>query len=487
MNRSHGVMKGEPTPTRGFKVVQGEPEGPLDDRAARSMQRVMGFSLFMWGNDDARGRDNYRLMLEGAKYFDRNGFEAVWTPERHFHAFGGPYPNPSVTGAALAAVTERIGIRAGSCVSPLHHPVRIAEEWAVVDNLSNGRVAIAFASGWQLNDFVLRPENHANNKRVMFEQIDLVRRLWRGEKIPFRNPVGEEVAIQTLPRPVQPELPFWVTTAGNPDTYRQAGELGANVLTHLLGQTVEELAGKVAMYREARATAGHHPATGRVTLMLHTFVGDDDDDLRELIRRPMKEYLRSSLKLVLDSNWLSPAFKRPAGARKPQDVDLRHLPANEIEAMLDVAFERYFETSGLFGTPATCARMVERCQRAGVDEIACLLDFGVPTERVMASLPGLSQVRERAKANPVSEQRSTPDSVVFGNGSSSTASPTEAPPIYSFLTKLRDRDIQVWAEGDRLRCSVPPGTLTPELRDELQQHKNEVLKFLRSAGALAGQ
>ena len=55
------------------------------------------------------------------------------------------------------------------------------------------------------------------------------------------------------------------------------------------------------------------------------------------------------------------------------------------------------------------------------------------------------------------------------------------------LTKLRDRDIQVWAEGDRLRCSAPPGTLTPELRDELQQHKDEVLKFLRSAGALARQ
>ena len=201
----------------------------------------------MWGNDDAPGRDKYRLMLEGAKYFDRNGFEAVWIPERHFHAFGGPYPNPSVTGAALAAVTENIGIRAGSCVSPLHHPIRIAEEWAVVDNLSNGRVGLAFASGWQANDFVLRPENYANSKGVMLEQIDQVRRLWRGEKVSLRNALGQDVAIGTLPRPVQAELPFWVTTAGNPDTYRQAGELGANVLTHLLGQSVDEVAGKIAI------------------------------------------------------------------------------------------------------------------------------------------------------------------------------------------------------------------------------------------------
>jgi natural product biosynthesis luciferase-like monooxygenase protein len=387
------------TLARGFKVVI---QGGVDDYfapAARVDGRPLGFSLFMWGNDDAPGRDKYRLMLEGAKYFDRNGFEAVWTPERHFHAFGGPYPNPSVTGAALAAVTERIAIRAGSCVSPLHHPVRIAEEWAVVDNLSNGRVALAFASGWQPNDFVLRPENHAEAKRVMLEQIDQVRRLWRGESVPFRGPLGKDVPVQTLPRPVQRELPFWVTTAGNPETWRQAGALGANVLTHLLGQTVDEVAGKIALYRAARAAAGHDPAAGRVTLMLHTFVGEDDAEVRELVRQPMKGYLRSSLKLAFDFAWSFPAFKRPGGpAAKPQDVDLRSLPDSEIDAMLDFAFERYFETSGLFGTPATCARMVERCKRAGVDEIACLLDFGVPTEQALASLPHLNRVRERANA-----------------------------------------------------------------------------------------
>lgn len=388
------------TLARGFKVViQGEVDNYFSPDAELA-SLPLGFSLFMWGNDDAPGRDKYRLMLEGAKYFDRNGFEAVWTPERHFHAFGGPYPNPSVTGAALAAVTENIGIRAGSCVSPLHHPIRIAEDWAVVDNLSNGRVALSFASGWQPNDFVLRPENHANNKGVMLEQIDQVRRLWRGEKVSFRNPLGQDVAIETLPRPVQAELPFWVTTAGNPDTYRQAGELGANILTHLLGQSVEEVAGKISIYRQARAAAGHDPATGRVTLMLHTFVGDDDGEVRELVRQPMKDYLRSSLKLLLDFAWSFPAFKRPGGgAEKPQDVDLRNLPPSEIEALLEFAFERYFETSGLFGTPSTCAGMVKRCKRAGVDEIACLLDFGVPTDRILASLPYLNQVREEANSN----------------------------------------------------------------------------------------
>ena len=129
--------------------------------------------------------------MDGARFADEHGFKAVWTPERHFHAFGGLYPNPAVTGAAVAAVTERVEIRAGSVVLPLHHPARVAEEWAVVDNLSGGRVGISVASGWQPNDFLLRPENFKEAKAVMFREIKTLQALWRGVKrLRFRAPRG---------------------------------------------------------------------------------------------------------------------------------------------------------------------------------------------------------------------------------------------------------------------------------------------------------
>src|SRR2546425_3309281 len=114
----------------------------------------MHFSLFYFASGGSEQRaDQYRLLLDGARFADRHGFKAVWTPERHFHSFGGLYPNPSVVGAAIAAVTENVQVRAGSCVSPLHHPLRIAEEWSVVDNISHGRVGISFATGWHDRDF----------------------------------------------------------------------------------------------------------------------------------------------------------------------------------------------------------------------------------------------------------------------------------------------------------------------------------------------
>ncbi len=390
------------TLTRGFKVVvYKEDRGAEKAAATRKIQsQSMQFGLFMWGNDDAPGSSKYKLMIEGAKYFDENNFDAVWTPERHFSAFGGPYPNPAVTSAAIAAITKNIKIRSGSIVSPLHHPIRIAEDWAVVDNLSDGRVGLSFAAGWQPNDFVIKPENHKNNKAVMLEQIETVKKLWRGEKVAFENPMGQMVDIATLPRPVQKELPVWLTTAGNPESYRQAGATGVNVLTHLLGQSVEEVTEKIRIYREARKEAGLDPAAGQVTLMLHTFVGESDDDVRELVREPMKDYLRSAMKLVLDFAWSFPAFKRPGGADStPADIDLKSLTEEETDTILNFAFDRYYETSGLFGTVETCSKMIDRCKAAGVDEIACLLDFGVATEHVMNGLPLLKEVRDIANSH----------------------------------------------------------------------------------------
>ncbi len=392
---------------RGFKVVLYVDRKQDDTQGftrAAGPAKPMDFGIFLWGNDDSSAQGKYDLMLESAKFADERGFKFVSTPERHFHAFGGPFPNPSVTGAALAAVTKQVEIRAGSCVLPLHPPIRVAEEWSVVDNLSRGRVGLAFASGWQPNDFVIRPQGFKDAKRQMFEAIETVRKLWRGESVSFENPFGDMVETSVLPRPVQPELPVWVTSAGNVETYEMAGRAGANLLTHLLGQSLEEMAEKIRAYREARRKAGFDPATGKVTLMLHSCVGESDEEVRERVRQPMKDYLSSSISLIKGFAWSFPAFKRPKGTDERDDISLDHLSEEEMDALLDHAFERYYETSGLFGTPQNCVQMVDRVRAAGVDEIACLVDFGMSVEDVRRGLPGLAQVMQEANRTHGSEQ-----------------------------------------------------------------------------------
>ena len=376
--------------TRGFKVVVHAGDVLPSAAYAQSLtaSKPLDFSLFYFSADQGEDPQNkYRLLTEGAKFADEHGFAAVWTPERHFHNFGGLYPNPSVTSAALAMITKNVQLRSGSVVAPLHSPVRIAEEWSVVDNLSNGRAAVSFASGWMPEDFVIRKDTFADRKKLMMESLDQVRRLWRGEAVSLPGPLGEEVSVKTLPRPIQKDLPVWITTAGNPETFAMAGRAGACVLTHLLGQSLAEVAAKIAAYRKAWTEAGHE-GRGWVSLMLHTFVAESEEVARRETEQPLKSYLRTSADLLKKYSWTFPAFKKEV-----KDVSFGDLPQDELEAVLDHAFDRYFESSGLFGTPEGCRKMVDGLKAHDVDEVACLIDFGIPVDAVLDNLPHLEELR----------------------------------------------------------------------------------------------
>jgi natural product biosynthesis luciferase-like monooxygenase protein len=338
------------------------------------------FGLFYFADDTGPDPDGYRLLLSGARFADTHGFTSVWMPERHFHEFGGQYPNPAVTAAAVAAVTDNVAIRAGSVVAPLHHPIRIAEEWSVVDNISGGRVGLSLASGWHVVDFVLRPENYENRKEILADNVDTLRRLWRQEAVEFVDGVGNLAAVRSYPAPVRPELPMWITSSGSPDTFRLAGQLGTGVLTHLLGQTVDDLATKVAEYRKCHAES--HDGPGHVVLMLHTFLGADRDVVREVVRQPFCDYLRSSFGLVV----------RAAGELLP-GVDPDAMDPADVEFLVSNSFDRYFETGGLFGTVEDGIAMVRSLSEVGVDEIACLIDFVPDVDTVLHSLDYLDALR----------------------------------------------------------------------------------------------
>jgi natural product biosynthesis luciferase-like monooxygenase protein len=348
-------------------------------------QKEMLFSLYYFGEYEAEfSNDKYDLLFEGSRFADQHDFTAVWIPERHFHSFGGFSPNPSVLGAALAKETERIQIRAGSTVLPLHHPIRVAEEWSVVDNLSKGRVGIAFASGWHANDFVFAPESYGNHRELMFEGIEVVRKLWHGDSVQFQDGAGKNIDIKIFPMPVQSDLPTWLTIVNNPETYIKAGEIGAGILTNLMGQTIEDLASNIALYRKSLSEHGYAPESGQVAVLLHTFVGNDDALTREKARAPFCNYLNSSVGLfknLIKSQGLA--------------VDLDRLTEEDKNYILATAYERYVQSSALIGTPESCSKIIDNLMAAGVDEVGCFIDFGIDSDSVLEHLPYLNMLRER--------------------------------------------------------------------------------------------
>lgn len=338
------------------------------------------FSVYFFSSNDRNGfGDRYRFILDVARFIDERGFRAIWTPERHFQEFGGSFPNPSVLSAALAVTTRNLHLRAGSVVLPHHHPVRVAEEWALVDQLSGGRVGICLATGWHKGDFVFHPDLYDNRREYTFDHIETLRALWRGEQAEFPGPDGRTLKVRTYPSPVQPQLPLWLVHTSNPQTWVQAGRSGLNVLTLL--DSWERLAENVQAYRSARAEAGLDPAAGTVTVGLHTFVGDDEEEVRRVVHDPVRSYLSSFV-----------TQKRNDAA---VDGTSSTMSDSEQKALVDVAAEDFYQRRSLLGTPDKCAKVVQRLTDIGVSEIACLVDFGVPFETVLRMLPNLDALRAR--------------------------------------------------------------------------------------------
>ncbi|MCC5667840.1 LLM class flavin-dependent oxidoreductase [Nostoc sp. CHAB 5784] len=344
----------------------------------------MDFSLFYFDGDGSVARPHqYQLLIESAKFADQNGLTAIWTPERHFHAFGGLYPNPALTSAAIAMITKQVQLRAGSFVLPLHDPVRATEEWAVVDNLSQGRVAIAFASGWTVDDFVLAREPHVNRKAIMWRDLEVMRKLWRGESVERQDATGKVFSVKTLPRPVQAELPIWITCQ-SPETFVEAGKLGAHVLTSLLGGTLDDIAPKIKLYRNSLKKHGHNPQGGKVALMIHTFLGDNLNDVKEKVTQPFCNYLKTHYELI-------ESLAKSMGLK----VSLKNFSEDDIDSILQFGVEGFMKGRSLIGTPDSCRPFVEQIRAAGVDEIACLIDFVQDYDLVMDSLPFVSQLRQQ--------------------------------------------------------------------------------------------
>ena len=126
--------------------------------------------------------------------------------------------------------------------------------------------------------------------------ISEVRELWRGNSIVRRNGIVVDVNISVLPRPIQKELPVWLTTSGRRG-FEFAASLGVNVLTSLISQSTIELADNITLYRETLAKCGHDPSLFNVTVVIHTLVAETESAALAASREPLRRYLASHAQL----------------------------------------------------------------------------------------------------------------------------------------------------------------------------------------------
>jgi len=238
----------------------------------------------------------YAELLEQVSAAEELGFESFWIAEHHFHEYGG-IPRPPVWLAAAAQRTKRIRLGAAVVVLPFDNPLRVAEDYAMVDVLSGGRLNLGVGSGYlkhEFEGFGVSPEE----KRDRFDEaLEIVLRAWSGEPFSYAGKYHQVKDVQLNVLPVQkPRPPIWVAILRN-EAAPFVGRKGFPIMMipYATTEQLSEIADTVRQFREAFLAAGERPEDTPVPFGLHTYCAESFEEARTHAKEAMDRYVRTRL------------------------------------------------------------------------------------------------------------------------------------------------------------------------------------------------
>jgi alkanesulfonate monooxygenase SsuD/methylene tetrahydromethanopterin reductase-like flavin-dependent oxidoreductase (luciferase family) len=292
---------------------------------------------------------------------DRLGYASVWVPEHHFGLFG-VLPTPTTFLAAVAARTRRVKLAAATVLLPCNQPLRVAEEWALLDLLSDGRAIFSAGRGYDEREYRAFEVPYAESRSRFDEELEIVRSAWTREDWTFRGQhhvVPDPITV--YPRPVQrPHLPVYVACFSEP-TVRAAARLGFNVIFAPFAAAM--MFG--SLQRAADAYRGfcreYGRPEGKVMCSYFTVLADTAAD-QQAARERLLYYLQS----------VAPAFPADRDRTPPHIAYFADI-VDRIRAMKP---EDLGERSIVSGTTDQVVEQLRRVEAAGIEEVICYFNFG---------------------------------------------------------------------------------------------------------------
>lgn len=224
-----------------------------------------------WHRDEA---ELYEYELDQIQRAERLGIDSVWVTEHHF--VESYICSPVAAMAAIAARTTKIRIGSAILVAPLYHPIRLAEDLAIIDVISQGRVEVGVGLGWSVDEYRCFGVNLAERVSVMREVLDVVRLAWAGEEFSYKGRHFELGPIRVLPRPVQRPYPRIWGGATSPEGASRIGRWGLPMMW--IDRAMAEA------YLDAYRGAGHPDEGAEIDGYLNLFVCDAPDQLWPKVR-----------------------------------------------------------------------------------------------------------------------------------------------------------------------------------------------------------
>ena len=319
--------------------------------------------------------DRYQQTLEQIQYADELGFDTAWLAELHFNPRFSVMPAPLIFAAVIAQHTKRIRLGTAVALLPLQHPLRTAEEAAVVDILSQGRLELGVGRGEIAIHFqgfdVPRDEGRARFQ----EALSLIQQAWTQDVCSFEGKYFQVPETSIVPKPLQQPHPPLRVAANSPETAVFAGEQGYPIFVASPINRNNKLPEHIGRYQTAFREAGHDPHTQDVAIAFPVFVADSLAHVRHHVEPSFLNYfqaigLQARLGARDDSakyDYLRAISKRVAG----------------------VTWEDIEATMALYGPPSTCIQKITQiAAECRMDQLICWFNPGglVPHQEVMTSM-----------------------------------------------------------------------------------------------------
>ena len=336
------------------------------------------FSLMQWPADRSQ-QQVYVNEIEQLCLAESQGYHAAWLAEHHFSRYG-IGPSIHLTAAHLAARTERIRIGTAVTVLPFFHPLRLAEEIAMLDIMSGGRFDWGVGRGYQAHEFTGFGADIEQSHRVFREQLEIILRAWTGERFGYQGEFFQFPELECLPTPIQsPHPPIWIA-ALSPSTMEWAAENDYPMLTDQFSPVTRIEKNRV-IYREAGERAGFDVSRHELPVLRQVYVGATTAKAREEAAPGLLWYYRALSRVG------SPGG--PDG-EVPENYSFYRMfgedgfnPDHDPEAFL----EFLFENCTIVGDEAYCRdKIAELQERIGLDYLIAWQNFGdLSNEATLAS------------------------------------------------------------------------------------------------------
>lgn len=278
-----------------------------------------------------------RDMVEEAVLAEQVGLDVYGVGEHHRPDFVASAP--AVALAAIAARTERIRLTSAVTVLSSDDPVRVYQDFATLDLLSNGRAEIMAGRGSFVESFPLFGQDLRDYDALFSEKLELLLKIRASERVTWqgrhRAPLTD---LGVYPRAVQKPLPVWIAVGGTPASVIRAGTLGLPLMIAIIGGMPERFASLVALYRDAARKAGHDPATLPVGINSHGFIADSGDAAADIFHGP---YMQVMARIGAERGW--PPMTRP------QFDAMRDLRGSLVLGDPEAVAEKIVYQHGLFG------------------------------------------------------------------------------------------------------------------------------------------